>query len=68
MRQALRHDLRLRAAVSVIYKACYPTEDWAQVSFEEAERLETVHYRQAVEAALLARPIFVDRAEQLSLL
>lgn len=68
MQQPLRHDLRLRAAASVIYDACYPTEEWAQVSFTDAERLETVQYRQAVEAALLARPILADRAEQLPLL
>lgn len=66
--QHLRHDLRLRAAASVIYVACYPTDEWAQVNFEDAERLETLHYRQAVEAALLARPILADRAEQLLLL
>jgi hypothetical protein len=61
-------DLRLRAAASVIYDAVYPTEDWSPVSFEEAERRETIHYRQAVEAALLARPILTDRAEQLALI
>lgn len=66
--QHLRHDLRLRAAASVIYNACYPSEDWADVNFDDAERLETLHYRQAVEAALLARPIFAAQAEQLSLL
>jgi hypothetical protein len=66
--QQLRHDLRLRAAASVIYNAVYPSEDWTPISFEEAERRETVHYRQAVEAALLARPILGDRTEQLPLL
>ncbi len=64
----LRHDLRLRAAVSLIYDACYPGEEWTPVSFEEAERLQTVHYRQAVEAALLARPVLTDQAEQLALI
>jgi hypothetical protein len=64
----LRHDLRLRAAASVIYDAVYPGPEWAPVSFEDAERLETVHYRQAVEAALLARPMLTDRAEVLSLI
>ncbi len=63
----LRHDPRLRAAASVIYDAVYPTEEWAPVSFAEAERRETVHYRQAVEAALLARPVLTDTAEQLGL-
>ncbi|MBN8829711.1 MAG: hypothetical protein J0G94_03580 [Sphingomonadales bacterium] len=64
MQQDLRHDLRLRAAASVIYNAVYPSDEWAPVSFEEAERRETVHYRQAVEAALLVRPVLADRAEQ----
>lgn len=68
MQHDLRHDLRLRAVASVIYDAVYPGPEWAQVSFEQAERLETVHYRQAVEAALLARPVLTDRAEQLSLI
>lgn len=64
----LRSDPRLNAAVEVIYNAVYPSEDWALVSFAEARRRETVHYRQAVEAALLARPILSDRTEQLMLL
>lgn len=68
MQQHLRHDLRLRTAASVIYDAVYPGPEWAPISFEQAERLETVHYRQAVEAALLVRPVLADRAEQLSLI
>ena len=68
VQQHLRHDLRLRAAASVIYDACYPGEEWAPVGFLEAERLETVHYRQAVEAALRARSILRDRSEQLELI
>ena len=68
MQHDLQLDLRLRAAASVIYDACYPSEDWAPVRFEEAERLETVHYRQAVEAALVARSVLSDHAEQLPLI
>ncbi len=68
MQHDLRHDLRLRAAASVIYDAVYPGEEWTSVSFEEAERRETIHYRQAVEAALLVRPVLTDRAEQLALI
>lgn len=68
MQQDLRHDLRLRAAASVIYDAVYPGEEWTPASFEEAERRETVHYRQAVEAALLVRSVLTDRAEQLVLI
>lgn len=68
MSQDLRHDLRLRAAAGVIYDAVYPGEEWAPVGFEEAERRETLHYRQAVEAALLARSILRDTTEQLVLI
>jgi hypothetical protein len=68
VQQDLRHDLWLRAAASVIYDAVYPGPEWAPVSFEEAERRETIHYRQAVEAALLVRPVLADRAEQLRLI
>ena len=64
----LRQDLRLRAAASVIYDAVYAGEEWAPVGFDEAERRETIHYRQAVEAALMVRPVLADRAEQLVLI
>ena len=60
----MQHDLQLRAAARAIYEACYPTEDWAPVGFEEAERFKTIHYRQAVGAAQLARCVLADRAEQ----
>ena len=62
----LQQDLRLRAAASLIYEAAYPRPEWAAVSFEEAERYETVHYRQALAAALRARPVLMDFAEQSS--
>jgi hypothetical protein len=68
MQHDLRHDARLRAAASVIYNTCYPGDEWAPVGFEQAERYQTVHYRQAVEAALRVRPMLTDRAEQLSLI
>ena len=51
----MNHDVRLRAAVRAIYEACYPSDDWSPVRFEEAERHRTIHYRQAVQAALEAR-------------
>lgn len=51
----MQHDVRLRAAARAIYDACYPGEEWAPVGFEEAERCRTVHYRQAVGAAIEAR-------------
>lgn len=51
----MQHDVRLRAAAQAIFDACYPSEDWSPVPFREAERLGTVHYRQAVDAARRAR-------------
>lgn len=63
----MQHDLQLRAAARAIYDACYPSEDWAPVGFEEAERYATVHYRQAVGAAQQARAVLASRDEQLSL-
>jgi hypothetical protein len=51
----MQHDTCLRDAARAIYDAVYPTEDWAPVGFEEAERTRTVHYRHAVQAAQMAR-------------
>jgi len=53
----VQHDVRLRAAARAIYEACYPGDEWAPTGFEEAERCGTVHYRQAVGAALEARAL-----------
>lgn len=63
----MEHDLRLRAAARAIYDACYPTEDWSPVGFDEAERFKTVHYRQAVGAAQQARAVLADAGVQLKL-
>lgn len=60
----MEHDLQLRAAARAIYDACYPTEEWSPVGFDEAERFRTVHYRQAVGAAQQARCVLSDRAVQ----
>ena len=60
----MQHDLQLRAAARAIYDACYPSEDWAPVGFDDAERFKTVHYRQAVGAAQQARAVLADSAEQ----
>jgi hypothetical protein len=68
MELEMQHDLRLRAAARAIYDACYPTEDWAPVGFEEAERYRTIHYRQAVGAAQQARYVLADQAEQPALM
>ena len=60
----MQHDLQLRAAARVIYDACYPSEDWAPVGFDDAERFKTIHYRQAVGAAQQARAMLADCADQ----
>ena len=60
----MQHDLQLRAAARAIYDACYPTEDWAPVGFDDAERFKTVHYRQAVGAAQQARVVLSERVCQ----
>ncbi len=52
------------AAARAIYDACYPSEDWAPVGFDEAERFRTVHYRQAVGAAQQARAVLNDRRDR----
>lgn len=64
----MQHDVRLRAAARAIFDARYPSEEWSLVSFEEAERFGTVHYRQAVEAARSARTMLSDASTQLELL
>ena len=63
----MQHDAQLRAAARVIFDACYPSEDWSPLGFEEAEHFRTVHYRQAVDAALQARATLVASATQLPL-
>lgn len=65
----MQHDVRLRAATQAIFDACYPSDDWSPVRFEEAERFRTVHYRQAVEAACQARSVLIEpTAAQLALI
>ena len=63
----MQHNPLLRAIARATYDACYPTEEWAPCGFDEAERLGTVHYRQAVDAALQARALMTARGEQLAL-
>ena len=57
----MQHDLCLRAAARAIYNACYPSEEWAPVGFEEAERRDTIHYRHAVQAAQSVRFHLVEQ-------
>ncbi len=53
--QHLEHDQQLRAAARAIYDVVYPSEEWTPVPFAEAEKFGTVHYRNAVAAAIVAR-------------
>lgn len=64
----MQHDVRLRAAARAIFDACYPSEEWSPVGFEEAEQRGTIHYRQAVEAARSARSMLNEATTQLELL
>jgi hypothetical protein len=63
----MQHDPLLRAIARATYDACYPSEEWAPVGFDEAERLRTIHYRQAVDAALHARALLASTGEQLAM-
>lgn len=58
------NDPRERAVARAIYDAVYPTEEWAPVSFDDAERLGTVHYRQVLEAASIIAPMALDDPAQ----
>ena len=48
---------RLRDAARIIYDTVYPSEEWTPVPFDDAELLETVHYRNAVAAARFFQPV-----------
>ncbi len=50
----------LRDATRAIYDTVYPGEEWAPVGFEEAERCDTVHYRNALSAARQASMLLSD--------
>jgi hypothetical protein len=64
MDNAISHGPKpLRDAVRAIYDAVYPTEDWASVGFEEAELLDTIHYRNAVTAARSASMLLSDSGD-----
>lgn len=53
---AEHHQAPLRDAARAIYETVYPSEEWTPVPFDEAERLQTVHYRNAVTAARYFAP------------
>lgn len=56
-----QHDA-LRAAARGIYNSCYPSDEWAPIGFDEAERYDSVHYRQAIDAARIASLILASAA------
>lgn len=60
----MQRDQRVREAARAIYDKVYPGDEWTPVSFEEAERYRTVHYRNAVDAALSARTYLADEVSQ----
>ena len=65
----MQHDARMREAARAIYNAVYPSEEWAPVAFDQAEKFGTIHYRNAVAAAQDARHHFLsDTTNQLALL
>ena len=47
----------LRIAAKAIYDTVYPLSEWTPVPFDQAERLQTVHYRNAVAAARYFQPV-----------
>jgi hypothetical protein len=53
----------LREAARAIYEAVYPSEEWTPVGFDEAERHETVHYRNALSAARTASMLFSETGD-----
>lgn len=53
----------LRDAARAIYDTVYPSEEWASVGFEEAERHDTVHYRNALCAARTASMLFSESGD-----
>jgi hypothetical protein len=61
---SVEHELQLRAAARAIYDACYPSEEWAMLNFDEAERCGTLQYGQAVGAAQMARLALRDQTLQ----
>ncbi|MEH3040065.1 MAG: hypothetical protein PGN21_08370 [Sphingomonas paucimobilis] len=63
----MHHDPQMRAAARAVYDACYPSDDWAGLGFEDAERHGTVQYRQSVDAARQVRSVLALPGEQLAL-
>lgn len=61
--QVLQGPADLRDAAKAIYDAVYPSSDWTPVGFEEAERYDTVHYRNALTAARSASMLLSETGD-----
>lgn len=53
----------LRDTARAIYDTVYPSEEWTPVGFDEAERHDTVHYRNALSAARMASMLLSDSGD-----
>jgi hypothetical protein len=53
----------LREAARAIYDTVYPSQEWAPVGFDEAERHDTIHYRNALCAARTASMLFSETGD-----
>jgi hypothetical protein len=53
----------LRDTARAIYDTVYPSEEWTPVGFDEAERHDTVHYRNAISAARMASMLLSDSGD-----
>lgn len=63
----MQHDSQMRAAAQAVYEACYPSDDWARLPFEDAERHRAVEYRQSVDAVRQLRSVLTPPGEQLAM-
>ncbi len=59
----MQHSVRLSDAARAIYDACFTL---APISYEEAERRGTLHYRRAIDAAERVYAAF-GAAEQMAI-
>jgi len=53
----------LRDTARAIYDTVYPSDEWTPVGFDEAERHDTVHYRNALCAARMASMLLSDSGD-----
>jgi len=53
----------LRETARAIYDAVYPSSEWAPVGFDDAEKHDTVHYRNAITAARTASMLLSETGD-----